>query len=144
MSLYLNIILCISSNSSQYQRILSHEWYNKIDKGGNTIMDALLAFFIFLLVITFVLQFILFTTKDNTKKHRRTLIANLLLVFALSFLAFSSLPSNYVIQKAVVIIWPILSLASVAIEFKSDKPSNVSDMMMTVAIIGAIIQMLFI
>ena len=103
-------------------------------------MEGLLIFFIFLLVLSFGLQFALFYTREDSKKHFIAFVFNVLLVFGVSLISFTSLPSNFMVERMISLIWPILSLVALGLEFKIGKSSRLPELLVAGALVGAIIQ----
>lgn len=112
---------------------------NVLNRKG-IIMEGLLLLFIFLLVLSFGLQFALFYTQGDSKKHLIAFVFNVFLVFGVSLLSFTSLPSNYIIERSISLIWPILSLVALGLEFKVRKSSRLPEILVAAALVGAIIQ----
>ena len=103
-------------------------------------MEGLLIFFVFLLVLGFALQFALFYTREDSKKHVVAFVFNVLLVFGVSLIAFTSLPSNFTIERMISLIWPILSLVALGLEVKIGKTSRLPELLVAGSLVGAIIQ----
>jgi hypothetical protein len=91
-----------------------------------------------IIIIAITIQFLLY--KNNNQSKNTVFIINVLFELGLSALVFSSLPSDYTGQRIVAVSLGVLSILAVLVKLKS---SNllVSKMMLSVAIIGSLVQL---
>lgn len=107
-------------------------------------MDVLLALFAFLLISSFVLQFLLYKTVNEEKKYRIAFVMNFILVLVLSFFAFSSLPNNFALQRIIAIVWPIIATLALILKYRKLESKTLPNTLLTISMAGALIQTLFI
>lgn len=97
--------------------------------------------FISLIVVAVVLQILLYKGGKNSSNNIAFLL-NIALVILLSFLIFSSLPSNFTMQKIISISWSALALLSLLLRSKGKDLLSTSKIILTIAIIGSLAQLL--
>lgn len=107
-------------------------------------MDILLIIFTALLISAFILQILMYSSTSESKKQQVILAINVTFVFLLSFFAFSSLPSNYTIEKSIAIVWPFIAVFAVLLKFKNASSPLNPKLILTIAMLGALIQAIFV
>lgn len=103
-------------------------------------MDELAIIYAVLISAAVLLQFLLY--KGGRKISNNTIfLLNVALIAVLAFINFSSQPSNFVIQKIISIAWIVLAGLAFVLKSKGKESLDTSKKLLTIALIGAIIQM---
>jgi len=84
-----------------------------------------------------VAQFLLY--KNNNSNG--VFVFNVALGIMLSFLIFTSLPENYIIQKYISLIWGALAMLAMVIKSVNIKNITISKIMLTVSLFGGLIHL---
>lgn len=100
-------------------------------------MGVLRIIFIILGITALFLQYLLY--QEDTKDI--VYIINMVLAIIIAFIAFSSLPTNYTIQKIIVLILGLSGASSIFVKERTNQPM-IPKAMLTVSIIGNIILLL--
>lgn len=79
------------------------------------------------------------TGKDNSDEW--IFILNLFLAVVISYLNYSALPDNFLGQRAIALLWGILAVIAFPLKIKFPKLLNVSKALLTISIIGGLIQL---
>ena len=103
-------------------------------------MEGLLITYIVLIVIAVVVQILLYKSKSDSLNS--IFIMNVLLGITLSFITYTSLPSNFALERILAATWGIISIFSAVIKLRTKEYSLVSKLMISVAIVGSIVQLL--
>lgn len=105
-------------------------------------LGILKIFYILIIVSIISCQILLY--KPNTKVRNEGLyfILNVVLVFLLSYIVYTSLPSNFAIQKVLTLVWSALATLAFLVRINVNKSLIVSKLMLTVALIGNLVQLL--
>lgn len=97
--------------------------------------------FIVLAVIAIASQILLYTTLFQKENSHWPIILNTSLSIIVAFLAFSSLPSNYIGQKILTLVWGVLAILAFLLQLKDSKFTMISKVMLTISIIGGLFQL---
>lgn len=84
-----------------------------------------------------IAQFLLYKTTNNNG----IFIFNVVIGITLSFLIFTSLPTNYTTQKYLSLIWGALAVLAIIIKSINIKNLKVSKVMLTVSLFGGLIHL---
>lgn len=103
-------------------------------------MGALLVIYIVLLSVTSIAQFLLYRNKSHDKKS--IYLVNLAVALFLTAMAFTSLPSNYIVRRGISIGAGIVSLVAIVLIYKDDKFAKSSRLMLTLSITTNLIQLM--
>lgn len=95
--------------------------------------------YITLIISAVIFQFLLYKEKSESKNS--LFIMNMLFILLLVFIAFTSLPSNFIGQKILAITWGILSVMAVIVRVHAKQFSFASKVMLSVAMIGGFAQL---
>lgn len=91
----------------------------------------------FIIILVLVTQVLLYRSKDNSKNNNLIFGINLLMGLILAFLVYTSLPSNFIVQKALAIIFAIIAVLAVIVKQKSRQALITSKVMLTISVIGS-------
>ena len=95
--------------------------------------------FIVIIIAAVVLQILLYKDKSGTNT---IFILNIALVILVSYITFTALPTNFGSQRFISIAWSLVALLALILKSRSKKSLNTSKILLTIAMIGAIVQML--
>ena len=107
-------------------------------------MDELLIIYGILLIVSGILQYLLFKTEDNKQKNRIAFLANFLLVLVLSFIAYTEQPENYTIQRTIATLPALLAFVAVLIKFQAEKNKNLAKILLITSVISGLALAIFI
>lgn len=99
---------------------------------------------IYVVIAVLAIGMQIFLYKDKEGKYTNTLfIVNMLFGVFLSFIAYTSLPSNYTEQKIIAIIFGIVAVVAFLVKLNIRKPAAIiiSKLLLTISIVGGIIQL---
>lgn len=102
-------------------------------------LGVLMVTFIVLFIIAVVLQILLY--RRQNKSNNGIFIINMLFGIVLSYLAFTSLPSNYTGQRSLALVFGLVAVLALVLKFTNRKFIFVSKVMLTVTIIGTLVQL---
>lgn len=69
-------------------------------------------------------------------------LANMVLGIGLSYLAFTSLPTNFTSQRIIAIIWGVLAVIGMILKLTSkEQTSLISKIVLSISIVGSLIQL---
>ena len=105
-------------------------------------MGELKVILIVLIITAVVIQILLYKIKDNSKAENLIFYMNILFGLILMFMAYSSQPNNYIVQKILVAVWGLLAALSVILKFKASESTTIGKVMITIAIVGSFVQLL--
>ena len=104
-------------------------------------MEGLLIIFVSIFIIGFILQFLLFQTRNSRKNHHIIMTVSLIFVLIVSYIAFTSQPENYTTKRMIATLWPALAIIAVFLDFRKEN-NRLPDTVMTLSMLGAIAQMI--
>ena len=104
-------------------------------------MDVLLIMFIAIVIAAVILQILLYRDKST---NGTIFILNLVLILVISFITFTGLPTNYGIQRVIAVAWSVLGIIAFFLKSKGANSISTSKILLTVAMVGGLIQMIFI
>ena len=104
-------------------------------------LGYLMILFIVLVILAIILQILLYKNNNRSQNSNLVFIINTIFSLFLSFMAFSALPSNFTSQKFLAIVWGVLGLLALILKFTSRIPTIISKLMITVSILGALVQL---
>ena len=90
-----------------------------------------------LLILSLYITFLLYKNTNNNG----IFIFNVVIGITLSFLIFTSLPTNYTTQKYLSLIWGALAVLAIIIKSINIKNLTVSKVMLTVSLFGGLIHL---
>lgn len=91
--------------------------------------------YIVMLVIVLVIQSLLYKNKDETSNN--IFIVNMLFAILLSYLAYTSLPTNFTGQRILAIALGIISVLAVVLKLNTEKNIIVSKVILSISIVGS-------
>ncbi len=104
-------------------------------------MDVLLMIFTAIIIATVILQILLYSNKKDTNK---IFILNFVLLLVISFITFTGLPSNYTMQRIIAVAWSALGVIALLLKSKGANAIGTSKILLTIAMVGGLIQMILI
>lgn len=102
-------------------------------------LGTLKVIYISLLVIAVIIQFLLYRNKDNSKNG--VFVINMFFGMILSYMALTSLPINYTEQRMLAIAMGVIAALAVILKLKSEKFVMTSKIMLSVSIVGGLVQL---
>lgn len=93
-----------------------------------------------LILITIILQISLYKVRDYSSNT--IYVLNTIFSFALSYLNFTSLPTNYTSLRIVSLIWAVFGILGLIFKLKDHNVSKASKYFLSIAVIGGMIQLL--
>lgn len=93
--------------------------------------------FIVLFVLVVIGQFFLYSSQEN----QFWVIWNTLLGIVIAFMAYTSLPSNYVVQKTIALVWGIIALVAFILQLRNNETSMLVKVLLTISVVGGIVQL---
>lgn len=102
-------------------------------------LGILLIMYIGLAIIALLTQFLLYKDKDLTSNN--IYILNMLFSFVLSFVAFTSLPTNEETLRILAISMAFISALAVFLKVSNKRFAMLSKLMLTFSIIGSFVQL---
>ena len=102
-------------------------------------LGLLKVLYIVLVVIAVIIQLLLYRNKNELKNG--VFIINMLFGIILSYMIFSSLPTNFTNQRILAIVWGLIATTAVILKLKSEKLIMASKIMLSVSIIGGFFQL---
>lgn len=93
--------------------------------------------FAVLIIMAAIGQFLLYKNGGS----RIGLIWNTVLGIIISYLVYTSLPSNYTGQKVLALVWGIIALVAFLLELRNKETLILSKIMLTVSVVGGIIHL---
>lgn len=103
-------------------------------------LGVLNIFYIVLGVIGVGLQGFLYFGNEKFISNRVVFILNMLFGIIISYLVFTSLPSNYSLQRIMAILIGLISILAMIVRVK-DISSMVAKIMLSISVIGGLIQL---
>lgn len=104
-------------------------------------LGVLKIFYILIIIGIICSQILLYKPNSKLRNEGLYFILNMILIFFLSYIVYTSLPGNFAIQKVLALIWSALAALAFMIKINTNKPLIISKLMLTIAIIGNIIQL---
>lgn len=95
---------------------------------------------IFIVLIILVILGQLFLYKIS--RRHSVVIGNALLGLIISYMVFTSLPSNYTGQRGLSLFWGILALIALVLDLRTEDTLLISKIILTISVVGGIIQLL--
>lgn len=102
-------------------------------------LGVLLILFIVFIITAVIIQILLYKSKNKSKNT--IYIINMLFALIMSYLAFTSLPTNYTEQRVLATVWGVISILALIIKLSKEKFIVVSKIMLTIAILGSLVQL---
>ncbi|MDV6377163.1 hypothetical protein ORD22_02660 [Sporosarcina sp. GW1-11] len=102
-------------------------------------LGILMIVFIVLLVTAVIIQILLYRSKNESNNY--VFFMNMLFGVLLSYMAFSALPMNFTGQRVLAIAWGVVAVLAVVVKLTSGKFIMISKIMLSVAIIGGLVQL---
>ncbi len=91
------------------------------------------------IITALIIQALLYRTKNEAANG--IFIVNMVFGVVFAYITFSSLPSNFIGQKILTIVWAIIAVAGLLLKLKDKKFMMISKIMLSVAIIGSLVQL---
>lgn len=95
---------------------------------------------IVLVIVGLALQGLLYIGKYRNENI--VFIANVLFSFLVAYMSFTALPSNYTAQKVLAVAFGLVGLLAGIMRIQSRKSSVISKVMVSISIVGGIVQLL--
>ncbi|GGI64660.1 hypothetical protein ACFQOY_00455 [Enterococcus alcedinis] len=102
-------------------------------------MQLLLMLYVILFVLVVVGQFLLY---KNSEKNIG-FIWNTILGILFSYLIFTALPNNFIVERVISLIWGVLAIGALIIGNFAQKNKLISKILFSVAVIGGSIHLFF-
>lgn len=102
-------------------------------------LGVLTIIYIMLIVVALIVQIALYKNKYQSKNG--VFIINTLLGIILSYIAYSSLPTNFTGQRILAAGWGIISIIAIILKLSTKKSVMISKTMLSVAIVGGLSQL---
>ena len=96
--------------------------------------------YIVIVIVAIIVQILLYIKKY--KLNAAIFVINILFVFMTSVLAFSSLPSNFALQRVVAIAWAVIAILAALLRLRDEKFDFISKIMISIAMAGSIVQLM--
>ncbi len=96
-------------------------------------LGILLILYVVIITCALIIQVSLYKSKNTSSTL--LFIINLLFSLFLSYLAFTSLPTNYTGQRTVIVLFAVLSIVAVLLNVWNNKFALASKVMLSIAII---------
>lgn len=90
-------------------------------------------------IIIIVGQFFLYKNPTDNKMF----LLNILLALVISLISFSSLPSNYLLQRIIALAIGALSFVALMLRHTDEKNITLSNILLTLSIVGGAIYLMF-
>lgn len=97
--------------------------------------------YVVIIIAVLVMQVLLYKSHEDSSNINIIFGINMLIGIALSVMAFTSLPSNYVIQRVFAVVWGILAVLGMIINLKRKDLLLISKLLLTTSIIGSLAQL---
>ena len=83
--------------------------------------------------------------KPNTKEENKAVYfgLNIILIFALSYIVYTSLPSNQEIRNVLPLAWSGLAVLAFMIKLNTNKAALLAKLLLTLGLTGNLIQLFF-
>ena len=91
------------------------------------------------IITALIIQILLYRTKNEADNG--IFIINMVFGVVFSYITFASLPSNFIGQKVLTVIWAIIAVAGLLLKLKDKKFMMISKLMLSVAIIASLVQL---
>lgn len=92
-----------------------------------------------LIVVGVILQVLLYTGKY--KHNPLIFILNAVFAVLVVYLDFTSLPTNYLLQKALAAMFGVIAILSLFIRFKTSSSEIIGKIMVSISLIGSLAQL---
>lgn len=102
-------------------------------------LGMLMILFIILIVTAIVIQVLLYLDKNGSSHN--IFVINMLLALFLSYLAFTSLPTNFTGLRILAVVWGALSVLAMFVRLKKGQFIFISKIMLSIAIVGNLVQL---
>lgn len=90
-------------------------------------------------ILAIIFQVLLYKGIKSKNSHF-VFMANVLLSLVLAFIAYSSLPSNFTMQRVIAVITGLIAISAIGIRLKTKENFIISKLMLTISIIAGLIQ----
>lgn len=97
--------------------------------------------FIAIVIAAVILQILLYRGKPE---NSTIFILNLVLILVILFITFTGLPNNFGIQRIIAVAWSVLGVIALLLKSKGPNSIATSKLLLTIAMVGGLIQMIFI
>ncbi|MDT2768201.1 hypothetical protein P7G58_04900 [Globicatella sulfidifaciens] len=95
---------------------------------------------IVLITVAVIIQALLYKNKNESKNN--IFIINMLLGILLSWIVYTSLPTNFTEQRILAISLGLISVSAVVVKLKTEKFIVASKVMLSISIVGGLFQLL--
>lgn len=92
-----------------------------------------------LIVLTILVQFLLYKGNKTTKNN--IFIMNMLLALVLSYISYTSFPTNFTGQRIIAVVLAIIAVVGLVIKFTKEDFIHASKIMLSIAVFGSLIQL---
>ena len=96
--------------------------------------------YIVLIAVAVLIQALLYINKN--KSNNTIFIINMLLGMILAFIAFTSMPTNFTVQRILAIIFGVIAALAIVVKSKTKKNIIGSKLLLSVSIIGSFLLLL--
>ncbi len=99
---------------------------------------------IYIVIIIAIISSQILLYKTNTKLENEGIyfMLNIILIFILSYIVYTSLPTNYAIQKILSLVWSGLAALAFMIKINTNKTLMIAKIMLTIGIAGNLVQLI--
>ena len=104
-------------------------------------LGSLAILYLIIIVSALALQVLLYKTNTSPKKQGLYYILNLVFSFILSFIVYTSLPSNFINEQRLALLWSGIAIVGFVIRINRKDSNLLSHIMVTIAIVGSLVQL---
>ena len=97
-------------------------------------------FYVILATIAVIIQILLYKSNSGSKYSNMIFILNMIFALFLSYISYTSFPSNYYGQKIISIFWAIMAIVGVITRSKTKQNLTINKIILSISIIGSFIQ----
>lgn len=106
----------------------------------NMALGYLMVLYIVILALAIILQGFLY--RGKIKDGRGILVANMLLGIGLAYLAYTSLPNNYTMQKVLAAGLGIVALVGTVLAYRKEGSIVLAKLLTSLSVVGGLIQLI--
>lgn len=92
-----------------------------------------------IILTALIVQVLLYKVKNN--RQSTIIIINGIVVFVIFFFIYTSLPTNFILEKIISFIWPIMALVGFFMGLKFNKYKRIRQVLLSISIIGSLVQL---
>ena len=105
---------------------------------------GILSIIFYILIIAAIILQVMLYKKQSEKIETFIYWGNVLLALIMSALVYSSLPSNFIVQKVIAGVWGLLAIVGIFIKQRGQSHRLSSKLLLSVSVLGSLIHLIFI